>query len=247
MDGPPMFSSRTAGVLAAGILASLMLSACSAADDSAHEAHESVSESVDSTPEPEDSSEPSGEATSLQLSTETLETILTDIQFDPSAFATTEEMFASIYPGVTVAPACLEVLGIGKGDTTANVAFGPSIDRSLTAHVSSFATVADDFFTQLSASADACIADPQVTFQGQPVEATVERSEIHPTAFALELSASIMGSQVSVIGNVEQFQENVVMLAGWDPATNKQNVPRATGMIVEELSTARIAVKNEKG
>lgn len=187
----------------------------------------------------------SAESSSLQISTDTIRQIFSSSDFDPDAFDSPDEMVDSIYPGVSASPDCLAVLGIGAEDPGANIVFGPSIDRSLTAQISSFATPADDYYAMMSDHADACIADAQVTFSGNPIDATVERREIHDTAFELTLNAEISGSEVRVIANVEQLEENVVSVVGWDPSTNTANVPRATGMLIEKVSVARIDRINE--
>ena len=238
-----MSRSRFALLLAAsGIIAVASLTACSSATGSP--ANSDASHDSPASEEP-----PSD---SPQIGAKTLNEIFTSTQFDPEAFDTTEAMLASIYPGVTASPACLAVLGVStttgtSPNSSANVVFGPSIDRSMTAQISSFEADADEYFSRLSKSADECIADPQVTFQGQAVDVTVQRSEIHQTAFSLQLAGQIMGNQVSVVGIVEQFDASVVAVAGWDPRSSSQTVPAATGMFVEKLSEARIELINQAG
>jgi len=66
--------------------------------------------------------------------------IFTSTQFDPEAFDTTAAMLASIYPYVTASPACLAVIGVSttigtSPNSSANVDFGPSNDRSMTARL----------------------------------------------------------------------------------------------------------------
>ena len=69
--------------------------------------------------------------------------IFTSTQFDPEAFDTTAAMLASIYPYVTASPACLAVIGVSttigtSPNSSANVDFGPSNDRSMTAATGMF-------------------------------------------------------------------------------------------------------------
>ncbi|MGO3146729.1 MAG: hypothetical protein ACTIJ6_03520 [Leucobacter sp.] len=215
---------------AAGVAMALALAGCTSGTTAQN----------DSAATPNAESSDSTTSDSLQISTDTIGQIFSSIDFNPDAFDSSEEMFDSIYPGVSASPDCLAVLGIGAEDPDANVVFGPSIDRSLTAQVSSFLEPAGAYYATMSDHADACIADPQVTFSGNSVDATVERQEIQDTAFELTLTATISGSDVMVIADVTQFEENVVSVVGWDPNTNETNTPLATGMFVEELSSARI-------
>lgn len=195
-------------------------------------ANQSESDPVESDPSP---------ASSYQVSTDTIREIFVSSDFVPDAFSSPEEMVESIYPDVSVSPDCFAVLGVGAIDPEANVVFGPSIDRSLTVQISSFTAPAVDYYATMSDHADACIADPQLVFAGNSVDATVEREDLYDDkSFVLTLTASISGSEVSVIARVEKLEENVVSVVGWDPYTNEANVPRATGMLIEKMSDARI-------
>src|SRR5690606_13301545 len=119
-------------------------------------------------PTPEPTTEPA-----VALDEATLDGILTRIQFDPSAYESTEAMFAGVYPDVTASADCLAVLGVGAVDDSAATSFGPSTDRSLTVLVSSFDAGASAYFDGLSRSAQACSADPQIVFQGTPLDVDV--------------------------------------------------------------------------
>lgn len=227
---------RSLAVAAPAAMALLLAGCTTGADDS------------DATPDAQSSSAPTSDAPSssapttsesVQIDTETLHELFTSSGFDPEAFDTPEEMVDSIYPGVSAAPDCLAVFGIGAEDPEANIAFGPSIDRTLTAQVSSFAAPADAHYETMSDHADACVGDPQLRFDGTSVDATVERQDIDDTSFELTVTATIQGSEVSVIANVEQVEQNVVSVVGWDPQTNEENVPAATSMLVEGVSAAR--------
>lgn len=178
------------------------------------------------------------------LSTETIAGIFAGIQFQPDAYTSTDAMFTTIYPDVSASPQCREVLGTVASQANDPVTvFGPSIDHTLTGLVSSFgSTGAREYFQKLSASADACIADPQITVASQPIDATITRKDGGGDGenFTLTLVGSATGRPISVIGSVTRFGDDVVIVSGWDPKSNKSNVPRASGMLVERLSTARI-------
>ena len=126
-----MSRSRFALLLAAsGIIAVASLTACSSATGSP--ANSDASHDSPASEEP-----PSD---SPQIGAKTLNEIFTSTQFDPEAFDTTEAMLASIYPGVTASPACLAVIGVSttigtSPNSSANVDFGPSNDRSMTARL----------------------------------------------------------------------------------------------------------------
>lgn len=185
-------------------------------------------------PTPEPTTEPA-EA----LDKATLDGILTRIQFNPSAYETTAAMFAGVYPDVTAAADCLAVLGVGTVDNAATTSFGPSTDRTLTVLISSFGSGASAYFDGLSRSAQACAAAPQIVFQGTPLDVDVTFTEISATAFEVALSGTVGSNPISVIGQVEIAGEDVVALAGWDPATNRANVPLALGMFVDAVVAAR--------
>lgn len=224
-----MQHSNYTHLLAAGAIALFALTACSAGTGAPAEADTSAE-----SPQAEAPTEPDA----TPLSADALEKIFTENQFDPTAFASGEAMFASIYPGISAAPACLTALGITPLSDTANTVFGPSIDRTLTAQVSSFASGADEAFESLSNSADECASDPQVTYQGQPLDVTVERTGDKPTAFQTSLTGTMQGQPVSVRGYTVLVEQNIITMAGWDPGTNEQNVPLATAYFTEKLREA---------
>ncbi|MGB4135206.1 MAG: hypothetical protein WA971_01495, partial [Microbacterium sp.] len=163
-------------------------------------------------------------------------------------YDTTQAMFESVYPMVTVGAACKALFGVGfetapvlEGGTTE---FGTSNDRSLTAVVASAAdeTAATSLYTMLEAAVAECVKDPKVTFQGDPVEATVEQTASNATgvdaADGVRLTATISGVTTHVVGEFARTGNDVIAVVGWDPATNDANVPTATQMFVDRVSAA---------
>ena len=58
-------------------------------------------------------------------------------------------------------------------------------------------------------------------------------------AVQLTMSGTILNQPFSVIGIVSRGGGDVVLLAGWDPATNATNVPLASRVMLEALQKAR--------
>lgn len=221
-----MSRSQYARQIAGGAIALLALTGCSSAAD----APEQLGDSTE-TPAPE----APAESSVTVPTTEQLEEIFTSTQFDPAEFESGEEMFAAIYPGISASAACLDVLGITAPKGAASTAFSPSGDHTLTAQLSSFESGAEDYFAQLGDSADRCIADPQVTYQGQPLDVTVERVDDGERAFRTILTGTMNGQEISVRGHALLNEQSVLTIAGWDPKTNETWVPSATAQFLEKL------------
>ncbi len=153
-------------------------------------------------------------------------------------------MFASIYPGVSASAECLSILGVGATAADVAAAFGPSIDRTLTAYVtSSDEAAAKKRYAALVGAAASCISSPGVTFRGEPVEVQVAQQTVTVAgadeAVQLTMSGTILSQPFSVIGIVSRGGGDVVLLAGWDPTTNATNVPLASRVMLEALQKAR--------
>lgn len=146
---------------------------------------------------------------------------------------------------MAAAPECLLVLGVGELDAEESVEFGPSKDYSLTASVSSSADseTAAAYFESIKEAAGTCADDPKITFQGDelPVEINTDSATLDGADenFTIELAGDVSGDPISIIGTVALAGNEVLLLAGWDPASNEANVPLAAGMFLTKLDAAR--------
>ena len=180
------------------------------------------------------------------LSDDELAEVFTSIQFIPDQYDTPADMFASVYPGVTTTSPCLNVLGVGDlaldGATTE---FGTSNDRTLTAVITSASSkeAADGHMATLSDLADQCIADPQITFNGAPLPVEFVREDDPVSgaddSFTIQMSGDVSGAPVAVLGSVAQYGQDIVLVAGWDPASQAANVPMATDFFARQIEGTR--------
>lgn len=166
------------------------------------------------------------------------------MQFLPDEFETPSDMFEAVYPDVAAAPECLLVLGVGELDAEESVEFGPSKDYSLTASVSSSAdSETAAAYLESIKEAGTCADDPKITFQGDelPVEINTDSATLDGADenFTIELAGDVSGDPISIIGTVALAGNEVLLLAGWDPASNEANVPLAAGMFLTKLDAAR--------
>ncbi|WP_162785787.1 hypothetical protein [Microbacterium sorbitolivorans] len=148
---------------------------------------------------------------------------------------------------MTLSSACLALLGVDFESSAevqeGTLQFGTSVDRTLTAVVASLpdADKASYVRGMLDPYAfEVCTDDPALTYDGEPVDAQVTVGESDVTgadeADSVRLDATIDDSAVSVIGQVAQVDNNLILVVGWDPSTNERNSPLATQMFIDAIA-----------
>lgn len=176
-----------------------------------------------------------------------LTTAFEGLDFVPGEYSSIEEMLGSIYPGLAASDAsCLSPFGAGWDDEDslgdATLEFGTSVDRSMTAVVTS--TGDADAAAALVAGAEDAIercADGSelFTLQGVPVQTTVEQTEpvIAGTdeSVGWRVTGDVGGAPFTLVGITARTNGDAIALVGWDPATNEDYVPRATQLFVNSI------------
>lgn len=186
-------------------------------------------------------------STGTPLSSDELSTLLESVDFAPTTFETQDEMFSSIYPGVSASDAaCLLPFGVGwEADpelAAAQTAFGPSIDRSMTAVLASSASVddAEDIADRLESAVEDCL-ESGATFsvQGVPIDFTADDFDLElngdDDSEAWRATGTVAGTSLTLVGSVARKGTTVIAIVGWDPDTNEEYVPQATQLILDRL------------
>ncbi len=238
--------ARTTSTLAIGAVALLALAGCSADEPTSSSTPVDTGqptvteETPSSTPVPTPS-------TAGALTEDEISTVMSSIDFEPDAFASTEEMFASVYPGVSASDAgCLLPFGVGWAEdaqlSSATTQWGPSTDRSMTAVVASAAdeNAAEDIADRIEDSVENCL-ESGATFelQGVAVDLDVDDFDLDINGAdddeGWKATGTLAGTNFTLIGSVARVGTNVVTIVGWDPQSNESFVPQATQMFVDAL------------
>jgi len=197
---------------------------------------------------PETSASPSATPEAAAQATQAeLDELFTSIQFTAGEYATTTELLDSIYPGLTAEDlTCLAPFGAGweegaEQDATP-IAFGTSIDRSMTAVLVSTGDeqTATDLVAQATDALDRCAESENLfALQGTPVSTQLSPADPQVTGtdqtIGWRVTGDVGGSPFALVGTTVRVGGDVLALVGWDPSTNEDYVPRATQMFVDGL------------
>lgn len=199
---------------------------------------------------PETSSGASPSATpeaAAQATQGELDELFTSIQFTAGEYATTADLLDSIYPGLTAEDlTCLAPFGAGweegaEQDATP-IAFGTSIDRSMTAVLVSTGDeqTATDLVAQATDALDRCAESENLfALQGTPVSTQLSPADPQVTGtdqtIGWRVTGDVGGSPFALVGTTVRVGGDVLALVGWDPSTNEDYVPRATQLFVDGL------------